>query len=73
MKAGETVRARFTFTMPRLQHGEYFVTAGIAEGTQDQHELQNWLHEALLFKSQASNSPVGIIGLPMLDIELIKD
>jgi lipopolysaccharide transport system ATP-binding protein len=59
--------------MPRLQHGEYFVTAGIAEGTQDQHELQNWLHEALMFKSQASSSPVGIIGLPMLDIELIKD
>jgi lipopolysaccharide transport system ATP-binding protein len=73
MKAGETVRARFKFDMPRLQHGEYFVTAGIAEGTQDQHELQNWLHEALMFKSQASSSPVGIIGLPMLDIELIKD
>lgn len=73
MLAGETVRARFRFDMPRLQHGEYFVTAGIAEGTQDEHELQNWLHEALLFKSNASSSPVGIIGLPMLDIELIKD
>jgi len=73
MSAGETVRARFRFDMPRLQQGEYFVTAGIADGTQDEHELQNWLHEALMFKSQASNTPVGIIGLPMLDIELIKD
>lgn len=73
VQAGELVRARFTFDMPRLQNGEYFVTAGVAEGTQEEHELQNWLHEALLFKSQATQSPVGIIGLPMLDIELLKE
>lgn len=73
LEAGGVARARFTFDMPRLQNGEYFVTAGIAEGTQDEHELQNWLHEALLFKSQAVQSPVGIIGLPMLGIDLVKD
>ncbi|MDQ7996429.1 MAG: ABC transporter ATP-binding protein [Luteibacter sp.] len=73
LPAGEVARARFTFDMPRLQHGDYFITAGIAEGTQEEHELQNWLHEALLFKSVASNDPVGIIGLPMLDIKLKKD
>lgn len=70
--AEQILRARFTFEMPRLQGGDYFVTAGIAEGTQEEHELQNWLHEALILKSIAPNNPVGIVGLPMLDIQLKK-
>ena len=59
--------------MPRLQHGDYFVTAGVAEGTQEQHAVQHWIHEALIFKSHGSGSPAGIIGLPMHHIELVKD
>lgn len=73
VEAGERVRARFRFEMPRLQAGDYFVTAGIAEGTQEEHVIQNWMNEALAFKSMGMNMPAGIIGIPMHDITLERD
>jgi lipopolysaccharide transport system ATP-binding protein len=71
--AGETFRARFHFDMPRLQAGDYFITAGVAEGSQNDHVIQSWVHEALMFKSQGTQAPAGIIGLPMHDITLDRD
>ena len=71
--AGETFRARFHFDMPRLQAGDYFITAGVAEGTQDDHVIQNWIHEALMFKSQGTQVPAGIIGVPMHEITLDRE
>jgi ABC-type polysaccharide/polyol phosphate transport system, ATPase component len=71
--AGETFRARFHFDMPRLQAGDYFITAGVAEGSQNDHIIQNWVHEALMFKSQGTQAPAGIIGLPMHDITLDRE
>lgn len=67
---GETIVARFHFEMPRLQQGDYFVTAGVATGSQDNHIVQHWIHEALVLKAQGQGVPVGIIGLPMHDISL---
>ncbi len=71
--AGETFRARFHFDMPRLQAGDYFITAGVAEGSQNDHVIQSWVHEALMFKSQGTQAPAGIIGLPMHDITLDRE
>lgn len=67
---GRLLRAAFDFVMPRLQAGEYFVTAGIAEGSQDSHIIQHWIHEALLLRSLGDGTPAGIIGLPMQKISL---
>jgi len=71
--AGETFRARFHFDMPRLQAGDYFVTAGVADGSQSDHVIQSWVHEALMFKSQGTQAPAGIIGLPMYSITLDRE
>lgn len=70
VEAGKEFRARFAFSMPRLQAGDYFITAGVADGTQDEHIVQHWMHEALLLRSIGSGAPAGIIGLPMQDIVL---
>ena len=70
---GETFRARFHFDMPRLQAGDYFITAGVADGSQDDHVIQNWIHEALMFKSNGTQVPAGIIGIPMHDITLNRE
>lgn len=70
VKEGTLFRARFKFDMPRLMEGDYFITAGMAEGTQEQHIIQHWMHEALIFKSRNGGVPAGIIGLPMLDIQM---
>jgi lipopolysaccharide transport system ATP-binding protein len=70
VNADQLVRASFQFVMPRLQAGDYFVTAGIAEGTQDDHLIQHWMHEALLLRSLGTNAPAGIIGIPMHSVAL---
>lgn len=70
LRAGERFSARFVFEMPRLQQGDYFITAGVASGTQQEHVIQHWLHEALALKSLGRALPVGIIGLPMHEIVL---
>lgn len=67
---GQQLRARFTFPMPRLRAGDYFITIGVADGTREEHAVQHWIHEALALKSQAEEWASGLIGIPMLDIKL---
>ncbi len=68
VSAGRKLRARFTFDMPRLSAGDYYFTIGISNGTQEDHSVQHWLHEALHIKAQGQGLPVGIVGLPMHEI-----
>ena len=70
VSAGQSFRAAFRFEMPRLGNGDYFVAVGVAEGTQDQHVIQHWLHEALRFSAIGGSYVTGLVGLPMLDIRL---
>ncbi|HEY5972167.1 MAG TPA: ABC transporter ATP-binding protein [Pseudoxanthomonas sp.] len=70
VSAGRQLRAKFKFDMPRLAAGDYHFTIGIANGTQEDHSIQHWLHEALHIKSQGQGLPVGIVGLPMQEIVL---
>jgi lipopolysaccharide transport system ATP-binding protein len=68
--SGSTISADFTFLMPMLPGGDYSVSAAVAEGTQENHVQLHWMHEALVFKSEASSVSTGLIGIPMLDIAL---
>lgn len=70
LMAGDRYVGRFQFQMPRLQQGDYFITAGLACGSQDDHVVQQWMHEALSIKAEGQGLPVGIIGLPMTSISL---
>ena len=67
---GDVFRARFSFEMPRLGAADYFVTIGVAEGTQEQHVIQHWLHEAMRFTATGGGYGSGLVGLPMHDIAL---
>lgn len=66
--AGERAVVSFSFVMPRLLPGDYFVAIGVSEGTQEQHVVQHWMHEALRFRAEGGSMVTGLIGLPMLDI-----
>ena len=70
LREGERYVARFAFQMPRLQAGEYFFAIGLSRGTQEEHVVQAWAHEALPIRSDGQGLPVGIIGLPMTGIWL---
>ncbi|MCC8986572.1 MAG: ABC transporter ATP-binding protein [Candidatus Contendobacter sp.] len=68
--AGQSLIARFTFRMPVLPVGDYTVDIAAASGTQQNHVTDCWCNDALSFKSHASSVHQGLVGIPMLDIQL---
>lgn len=67
---GDQLLARFRFVMPRLYNGDYFVAVGLAEGTQEEHVVQHWLHEALRFSASGGTLSSGLMGIPMEQVSL---
>ncbi len=73
IETGEVFEARFTFQMPILPPGDYMVMSALANGTQVEHVMHHWIHDAIAFKVVASSVHVsGLIGIPMLAINLEK-
>ena len=67
---GQELTARFTFRMPVLPVGDYAVDIAAASGTQQDHIVHSWRSDVLVFKSHASSAHQGLMGIPMLRIEL---
>ena len=57
---GSLLVARFRFRMPILPHGDYTISAAIADGTQHDHIQHHWWHDALYFKSHSSSQSHGL-------------
>ena len=70
--AGDQLEATFRFTMPLLPWGDYTLTLGFADGTQDDHLIHHWVHDALAFKSVAGSIAQGLVGIPMDEISLVR-
>lgn len=70
VQSGQVFRATFSFRMPLLPVGDYSIATAVAEGTQDEHQQQHWLHDAFIFKSHSSATINGLVGIPMAKIEL---
>jgi lipopolysaccharide transport system ATP-binding protein len=66
----DSLVAEFEFAMPTLPPGDYSVSAAIATGTQQDHEQQHWIHDALVIKSITSSVSTGLVGIPMRKIKL---
>jgi lipopolysaccharide transport system ATP-binding protein len=62
---GARVQASFTFRMPILPRGEYSIAVAVSDGTQADHVVHQWVHEALLFQSHADSDVTGLVGIPM--------
>ncbi len=70
--AGERLHADFRFRMPILPRAAYTVDVAVASGTQEEHTQQHWIHDAIEFHALDSTMRFGLIGIPMLDIQVIK-
>lgn len=68
--AGQHLTAEFRFNMPRLAPGDYAITVAVADGTQEDHVQHQWVHDAVVFRSESSSVAGGIIGIPMASITL---
>jgi lipopolysaccharide transport system ATP-binding protein len=64
------IQAGFTFLMPILPPGDYSINVAIANGTQEHHVQHHWMHDAVFFRSESSSVCTGLIGVPMLDVDL---
>jgi lipopolysaccharide transport system ATP-binding protein len=69
-RSGNTVCANFRFLMPILPQGSYSVTAAVAVGMQDNHIINDWLHQAVMFDSHNRSGVSGLIGIPMHKITI---
>ena len=69
-RAGTRMRAHFRFRMPVLPSGDYSVDVALANGTQESHTQQHWIHDALTFRASESTMRHGLVGIPMHAIEI---
>jgi lipopolysaccharide transport system ATP-binding protein len=71
--SGDTLRATFQFRMPVLPAGSYMIDAAVATGNQESHTQQHWIHDALEFRAVDETMRFGLVGLPMLHIDVINE
>jgi lipopolysaccharide transport system ATP-binding protein len=70
LQIGQPFQARFHFQMPYLPTGDFSVIAAVAEGTQEDHLMHHWIDDALFFRVHSSHVVRGLVGVPMLAVEL---
>ncbi len=70
--SSDVLTAEFSFVMPVMPAGSFCVSATIASGSQEKHVLHHWLHDALVFESQANSLSTGLLGIPMSSISLVR-
>jgi lipopolysaccharide transport system ATP-binding protein len=69
-RSGGEIEANFCFQMPRLSAGDYSISVAVADGTQEEHIQHHWIHDALFFRSDSAGVEAGLIGIPMVRIDL---
>jgi lipopolysaccharide transport system ATP-binding protein len=67
---GQRFIARFRFQLPLLPDGEYIINPALAEGRQDEHLQHHWLDEGVVLTVTQSDVRFGVVGVPMLGIEI---
>ena len=71
LAAGELLEMSFCFKWPEIQGGNYLLEAAIADGSQDSHEIVDWLQCALNIMSGVTELTFGLIRLT--DVEAVYD
>lgn len=64
--------AALEFMMPVLQAGDYSLSVALAEGTQENHVQQHWIHDALAFRSIPSELCFGLFAVELLHVDLSR-
>jgi lipopolysaccharide transport system ATP-binding protein len=70
VRADTDLIAEFDFFMPTLPKGDYSVCAAIAVGSDQQHIQLEWIHDAMILKSESSSVATGLVGIPSQRIVL---
>lgn len=69
---GDDFECEFAFNMPILPKGNYSIQVAIATGTQEVHVQHQWIHDALIVRSESSSVASGLVGIPMTEIRIFR-
>lgn len=72
-RQGDVFHAEFKFRLPLMPQGSYMIDAAIASGSQDDHTQQHWIYDAVEFKAVDKTMRFGLVGIPMLAIEVSRE
>ena len=73
IEGGQTFYVEFNFRMPILVAGNYSICTAVANGTQDNHTIHQWINEAVIFKSHSSSVAAGLVGIIMDNINFLVE
>ncbi|MBK1890241.1 ABC transporter ATP-binding protein [Undibacterium sp. 14-3-2] len=68
--ANTLIEAEFEFIMPILPKGDYSVCVAIAAGSNENHTQLEWMHDAMILRSESTYVATGLVGVPMQSIVL---
>jgi lipopolysaccharide transport system ATP-binding protein len=69
-EANTLIEAEFEFIMPILPKGDYSVCVAIAAGSNENHTQLEWMHDAMILRSESTYVATGLVGVPMQSIVL---
>lgn len=69
-RAGRRYRVSYTFRMPLLLRGRFVVASAVSRGTPDDYRIVSWVDDAFLIDSVNPHDFHGLIGVPMLRMEM---
>ena len=72
IRAGERIRAEFTFRLPMLPNGYYSVATALADGDLHNHLQHHWLHNSLMLHVVSSKVRFGLVGVDFEQIDVQK-
>lgn len=72
-RKGDVFHAEFKFRLPLMPQGSYMIDAAIASGSQDDHTQQHWIYDAVEFKAIDKTMRFGLVGIPMLAIQVSRE
>jgi len=64
--------AELEFVMPVLHPGDYAMSIALADGTQEEHVQQHWIHDALAFTSAPSEWCFGLIAVEVMRTQICE-
>ncbi|MGI1658564.1 MAG: ABC transporter ATP-binding protein [Desulfitobacterium sp.] len=65
---------RYSFVMPNLNGGDYFITVAVSSGVQKSHIHHCWIHDAIIFKVLPKNKDyAGIIECDIVEFTKLEE
>lgn len=68
LRSGEVIHVEFHFRWPEIQGGNYTLEVAIADGSQESHEMLDWLQCPLNLVSGVIDMTFGIMRIPEVDV-----